>query len=326
LRDVSRACPRAILTSAGAVVRLYKLEIMKETWHAMDEMNTMILDFAAKLEEKIAARAVLVNRDLFSEISVIPEQILPAHMLFVVRQIEGRDEEEPGPGVEGIIAIPDVNVTRISQMKIAIIKGMAEGRFGRGDKLVCLTGIPRLGYIDSIFVIDVDSEFEILASEDISDFFQGVHPEVFDVILNIALELASQGREGRPVGTIFVIGDHEKVLELSRQMIINPFMGYPEEQRNVMDRELRETIKEFSALDGAFVVREDGVLMTAGRHLNVALEDSKEFPKGLGSRHITAAGVTNVTNAIAIVVSETTGTVRIFRKGRIFVDIEKALA
>ena len=224
-----------------------------------------------------------------------------------------------------MIAIPNVNVTPVSQMKIAIIKGLAAGMFGPEDKMVFLTGSPKLDYIENIFVVDVDSEFEILASEDISSIFEGIQPEVFEAVLNVALELAAQGREGRPVGTIFVIGDHEKVMELSRQMIINPFMGYSEDERNIMDRDLKETIKEFSALDGAFVIKENGVLITAGRHLNVALESGKEFPKGLGSRHIVAAGITNVTNAIAVVVSESTGTVRVFRKGKIFVDIEKAL-
>jgi DNA integrity scanning protein DisA with diadenylate cyclase activity len=107
-------------------------------------------------------------------------------------------------------------------------------------------------------------------------------------------------------------------------MIINPFMGYAEEERNILDRNLKETIKEFSALDGAFVVRGDGVLVTAGRHLNAALE-TKDFPQGLGSRHIAAAGITSVTGAIAIVISESTGTVRIFKNGRLFVDIEKGM-
>ncbi len=167
-------------------------------------------------------------------------------------------------------------------------------------------------------------EFEILISEDVSGVFEDIHPEVFETVLNIALELAAQGREGRPIGTIFVLGDHEKVLELSRQMIINPFMGYREEERNILDRNLRDTIKEFSVLDGAFVVRGDGVLVTVGRHLSAALE-SKDFPQGLGSRHIAAAGITSVTGAVAIAISESTGTVRIFKKGKIFVDIEKSM-
>ncbi|MBW2648848.1 MAG: DNA integrity scanning protein DisA nucleotide-binding domain protein, partial [Deltaproteobacteria bacterium] len=45
----------------------------------------------------------------------------------------------------------------------------------------------------------------------------------------------------------------------------------------------------------------------------------------LGSRHIAAAGITSVTGAIAIAISESTGTVRIFKKGKIFVDIEKSM-
>ncbi len=292
----------------------------------MESLNELILEFAANLQDRIAAKAVLINGDLLPEGCFEEGAVVPSRMILITRR--RAEDDEAGiscTGFDDVIAIPDVSVTRVSQMKIAVIKGMAEGLFGRGDRLICLTGIQRLGYMDSVFVIDVDHEFEILTTEDITDFFQAVRPEVFDTVLNIALELASQGREGRPVGTIFVIGDHEKVLQLSRQMIINPFLGYAEEERNVMDRELRETIKEFSALDGAFVIRDDGVLMTAGRHLNVALESGREFPKGLGSRHIVAAGITNVTEAIAIVVSESTGTVRIFRKGKIFVDIEKAL-
>ena len=151
-----------------------------------------------------------------------------------------------------------------------------------------------------------------------------VYPEVFSEGLNIALELAAQGREGRKVGTIFILGDHEKVLQLSRQMVINPFMGYSEEERNILNPELLETIKEFSAIDGAFIVKDNGAIMTAGRHLNAAIE-SKDFPQGLGSRHIAAAGITSITHAIAIVISESTGNVSVFKSGNLFVSILKPI-
>jgi DNA integrity scanning protein DisA with diadenylate cyclase activity len=198
------------------------------------------------------------------------------------------------------------------------------GLFHQGDKLVCLSGIPKFGYIDSIFVIDVGKEFEILVSGNIGDISEGVYPEVFGAVLNLAIELAAQGREGRKVGTIFVLGDHEKVMQLSRQMIINPFMGYTDEQRNILSPELKETIKEFSAIDGSFIVKDNGTIVTAGRHLNAALE-GKDFPQGLGSRHIAAAGITGITKAIAIVLSESTGNVSVFKNGKIFVSIEKPI-
>jgi diadenylate cyclase len=286
----------------------------------MGSVNDLIMDFACKFAREIGAKAILLYSEVAKDISVKKGDELCSQTILI-----SKSDEVPKniKHIGQIIRIPDVSLTRLSQVKIAITKGIAMGLFEKGDKLVCLTGIPKFGHVDSIFVIDVGKEFEILTSEDISDIFEGVRAEVFDTALNIALELAAQGREGRPVGTIMTLGDHEKVLELSRQMIFNPFMGYKEEERNILDQNLRETIKEFSALDGAFVIKEDGVLVTAGRHLNAAIE-SKDFPKGLGSRHIAAAGITSVTDAIAIVISQSTGTVRIFKKGKMFVDIEKA--
>src|SRR5262245_59830734 len=112
-------------------------------------------------------------------------------------------------------------------------------------------------------------------------------------------------------------------MHLSRQLVINPFHGYPEENRKILDPNLRETIREFSAIDGAFVIRDDGVVMAAGRHLNAALEDG-ELPRGLGGRHVAGAGITAVTDAVAIAISESDGAVRIFKQGAILMEIEKA--
>jgi len=277
--------------------------------------------FACTFAKEIQAKAILLYGEVAPDIIAQKGEQACFDTILITR--EGDAVPYNADFFKSIINIPNVNVTRLSQIKIVITKGLATGLFKKGDKLVCLTGMPKFGHIDSMFIIDVGREFEILVSEDVSEIFEDIHPEVFETVLNIALELAAQGREGRPIGTIFVLGDHEKVLELSRQMIINPFMGYREEEKNILDRNLRETIKEFSALDGAFVVRGDGVLVTAGRHLSAALE-SKDFPQGLGSRHIAAAGITSVSGAIAIAISESTGTVRIFKKGKIFVDIEKS--
>jgi len=150
-----------------------------------------------------------------------------------------------------------------------------------------------------------------------------VKPEVFDTILTIALELSSEGKEGRkPAGTIFVMGRHEEVFKFSHPMVINPFQGYPEEDRNILDPRLKATVKEFSSIDGAFIFRDDGVIMAAGRHLDASGENI-EIPLGLGSRHRAAAGITSLTDALAIVVSEETGGVRIFHHGKIFMEIEK---
>jgi len=280
------------------------------------------MEFACRYARETEAKAILLYSEVAQDIPWEDYQNQTCDVILIAR---GDDEVlQTTKYPDKVITLPDVNFTRLSQVKLAITKGISAGLFKKGDKVLCLTGIPKFGYVDSIFIFDVGREFEILTSDDIANIFEGIYPEVFETVLNIAVELAAQGREGRPVGTIFILGDEEKVFQLSRQMIINPFMGYEESQRNILDHNLRETIKEFSALDGAFVIRGDGVLLTAGRHLSAAL-DGKDFPKGLGSRHIAAAGITSVTDAIAIVVSESSGAVRIFKKGKTFVDIEKAL-
>lgn len=289
----------------------------------MDFLNKSIMKFACQIARDIGARAILLYADMAPDLMTCEIDDKATVERVIITRGDAAAPERFSNSMH-VLNVPDVNLTRVGQIKIAVTKGIATGLFNSGDKLVCLSGIPKFGHLDCIMIIDVGKEFEIFTSEEIKDIIEEVYPEVFDVVLNIALELAAQGREGRPVGTIFLLGDHEKVLQLSQQMVLNPFMGYKEDERNILNPDLKETIKEFSAIDGAFILKDNGALVTAGRHLNAAFED-KDFPKGLGSRHLAAAGITSVSRAIAIVVSESTGTVSVFKDGKIFVSIEKPI-
>jgi DNA integrity scanning protein DisA with diadenylate cyclase activity len=282
-----------------------------------------MMDYSIKIAHEVQADSLLVCVDIMNDIAALPEEIKKAIGVIIV----AREDEKLPPDVQKYarkLDIPNVNLTRVGTIKLAIAKGIVLGFFKKGNKIVCLSGVPKFGYADSIFVIDVGKEFEILTSDYITDIIESVRPEVFNAALNIACEIAAQGRENKRIGTIFVLGDEEKVLQLSRQMIINPFLGYTEDQRNILSPDLNETIKEFSAIDGAFIIKENGAVITAGRHLNAAL-DSRDFPAGLGSRHIAAAGITHVTKAVAIVISESSGNVSVFKNGKLFVVIEKPL-
>jgi diadenylate cyclase len=289
----------------------------------MKLINKTMIESAIKLMQEVKADCLLVCIDVKNDLADLPEEIKKSVNFLVVT----RDDEELPLQIAKYakkLNVPNVNLTRVGKIKIAIAKGIILGYFKKGDKIVCLSGVPKLGYADSIFFIDVGKEFEILTSDFINDVIEAVQPEVFNAALNIACELAAQGRESKKVGTIFVLGDDEKVMQLSRQMIINPFQGYPEDQRNILNPELEETIKEFAAIDGAFLIKANGAIVTAGRHLSAAL-DSKDFPSGLGSRHIAAAGITHVTKAVAIVISESSGNVSVFKNGKLFVNIEKPI-
>jgi len=144
--------------------------------------------------------------------------------------------------------------------------------------------------------------------------------EVFDAVFSICLEISREGREGKKVGTAFVIGDAENVLAKSRQLILNPFAGHQTGDRMITNHDIRENIKELAQLDGAFVIRGDGLIEAAARYITIDTS-AVGIPKGLGTRHSSVAGITLVTNAIGIVVSQSGGKISIFRNGRMVQEI-----
>jgi diadenylate cyclase len=154
---------------------------------------------------------------------------------------------------------------------------------------------------------------KVIADTDISE-------EVFDSVLNICLEIAKEGREAKPVGTAFIVGDAEKVMAKSKQLILNPFEGHRSVDRMISNHDIKENIKELAQLDGAFVVRGDGLIEAAARYITVDTS-AVGIPKGLGCRHSSVAGITLVTKAIGIVVSQSGGKISIFRNGQIIQEI-----
>ena len=144
-------------------------------------------------------------------------------------------------------------------------------------------------------------------------------PEVLESLIGLAVEIAREGREGKRIGTLFTLGDEKAVLARSRPLILDPLLGHPEASRYVTNLNLRGTIKELAQLDGGFVVSRDGVVLSACRYLD-AVAGEVDVPLGLGSRHIAAANMSAVTEAVGIVVSESS-VVRLFCHGQLVGEI-----
>jgi diadenylate cyclase len=144
-------------------------------------------------------------------------------------------------------------------------------------------------------------------------------PAILESLIELAVEIAREGREGRRIGTLFMLGDEQTVLAKSRPLILDPLAGHPQSARHVSDPNLRGTIKELAQLDGAFVVSRDGFVLSACRYLD-AITAEVELPLGLGSRHIAAANMSAVSNAVGIVVSES-AVVRLFCHGKLVGEI-----
>ena len=148
---------------------------------------------------------------------------------------------------------------------------------------------------------------EVLAGTDIQ-------PEAFEAVFSTAVEISREGREGKPIGTAFIVGDSPDVLARSKQLILNPFEGHDPAKRLITDTANVENVKEFALLDGVFIVSGAGVIEAAGRYLTIDTSTVR-IPMGLGTRHGSVAGITRATNSVGIVVSQSGGRISVFRRG-----------
>lgn len=148
---------------------------------------------------------------------------------------------------------------------------------------------------------------------------EGASRAVLESVLTLALEIAHEGRGGRKVGTIFMVFDSAEVLKRYQCLIYDPLFGHPEPLKSIHHADMRETVKELARLDGAFIVSEEGIVLSACRYLNASAEGINLL-MGLGSRHMAAASMTKETKALAVVVSESS-VVRIFEGGAMIEEL-----
>jgi DNA integrity scanning protein DisA with diadenylate cyclase activity len=223
------------------------------------------------------------------------------------------------------VAIPPYDYTRVEKIKVAIVAAQSAGLLRDGDTVLACCGPGDDKVADTMIKVTIGSEDP---EEKIRVDTLGLPPEfssqVIEGLLHTAMEIGAEGYEGHAIGSILVVGESTSVMEKSRQLILNPFQGMSEADRNSLDPPIREAIKTFAALDGAFIIREDGVVLAAGRYL-LSMSHDVKLPMGLGARHSAAASMTSETGAVAITVSQTTGTVRVFRQGEIVLELRQRI-
>jgi diadenylate cyclase len=277
------------------------------------KFNRLILNVAAKVARGARCPTIMVFGDTFAG-GVELGQTFGAFKTVLVTQTA---QEVAGlPGVaDAIIPVRSFSNNRLGQLRSAMLIGLTRGIIKPDERLCCLGGIPGSNQFDTVVVVDVEREFQSVFTRQADMLPPSVKPEVLERVLGVATELAIEGREGRPVGCLFVIGEAKKVEAYTKPLVLNPFFGYKEEDRNILNPFMDETVKEFSSLDGAFVIRGDGVLVSAGSLIH-APDYAHQLPSGLGSRHAAACAISLAADCLAIVVSASTGQVTLFRRGQ----------
>jgi len=282
----------------------------------------LMLKQATSIANKVKADAILVHMETPADI--VPFLKAEGKKFKVILVTKKEMPLEKATGLRrNTIMLPDVYLTRDGYLKFGFLAGISKGLLSKGDILVCVGGQPEKGYMDTIMLLKVGDESEIVSFVEESPFPENIKSDIFESLLTLVMEMAYEGREGKPIGSTFVMGDHEKVLQYSHQLVFNPFQGHPDNVLHISKPEVRETLKEFSSIDGAFIIRDDGVALAAGRYLNAAYH-GEPLPQGLGARHSSAAAITGVTDSVALVISESSGSVTIFSGGSIITTIEKA--
>jgi DNA integrity scanning protein DisA with diadenylate cyclase activity len=203
----------------------------------------------------------------------------------------------------------------------ALLEAVADDFLAPGSRVVALYSGFEPGRIDSISYLRLDEHLGRLTARDLRQLETRVPLDTLKLVLDLAVEIGREGREGKPVGTMFVVGDVRKVLAESAPSGFDPMKGYSRKERNLSDKRVREGVKEIAQLDGAFIVSPEGIVEKACQILDTSAA-SITLTKGLGARHWAGAAISKKTKAIAIVVSETNGTVRLFENGEVVLRVE----
>lgn len=207
------------------------------------------------------------------------------------------------------------------RLQQALLEAVADDILPSRARVVAVYSSFEAGSIDSISVIDLGEHLGRLTSADLRQIETRVPLDTLRLVVDLALDIGREGREGKPIGTLLVVGDARKVMAKSHPTGFDPVRGYNRKERSLNDPRVREGIKEIAQMDGAIIISADGVVEGAARYID-APASGITLSKGLGARHWAAAAISRATSAVAVAVSESTGTVRIFRNGEVILRIE----
>ncbi len=265
---------------------------------------------------------LLVQADELEDVQLIEELRSDERIVWLTRSADLPASRAPG---NAVVRLPETSLARMSQMKIGLLLAVFNGHVEHNQSVLYLSGTAGSERLDTLLIANPSRDFPWFGRRHIEKTQDLIRTRELARLVEIALRLAGEGREGRPLGTIFLLGNTEELSPYLRQLVLNPCKGHRKGIRSIHDPAFFETIREFAALDGAFLVSENGVVESAGTYLAVSGEKKTKLAAGLGARHAAAALITSKTAAMSVVVSASSGTVSVFHGGKAILELEKPL-
>jgi DNA integrity scanning protein DisA with diadenylate cyclase activity len=209
----------------------------------------------------------------------------------------------------------------IEKLTQALLTGVAREVLSPGARVVVVYSGFEVNSIDSISFIELDEHLGRLTARDLRQLETSVPLETLKTVVDLSVEIGREGREGKAIGTMFVVGDTRKVISHCQPAGFDPVKGYSRAERDLHDPRVREAVKEVAVLDGAFIINADGTVEKAAQLVDAPYANLT-LSKGLGARHWAGAAISKATSSIAVVVSQSSGTVRLFQNGEVMLRIE----
>lgn len=234
------------------------------------------------------------------------------------------------------IRLPIHGINKYRQIPHLLSVALKSDSIAQGD--LVLVGIGEGAYPEKgnlIALGEAEGGLKELSLKDLLKLTDGIRPAVLDTVVDIARRIGLISRRKKSLGTIFVLGDSTEVLRRSKQLVPNPFNRSEESKRMITDPGTHDSVIELAKLDGAFIIRGDGLIRTAGTFLGSESEEDLEdihsvnegmdLPEGLGTRHVASAAITACTEATAVVISETDGNIRVFSGGQMVMKMDPSM-
>jgi DNA integrity scanning protein DisA with diadenylate cyclase activity len=283
--------------------------------------NAAMIQAAMELAKDRGADALLLLLEGSTDWKRVAELVQGSEKPTIVA-VDSRGDLE-GAAEAGLlpVALNKEKAPMLERLQHALLEAAADELIKINGEVVAVYSGFQQGRLDSISHLQLDERMRRLTTRDLQMLESSVPLKTVKAVVDLAVQIGREGREGKPVGTLFVVGDTRRVLEHAKDSGVDPFRGYNRKHRNLLDAKVQDDAKEVAQLDGAFIVSSDGVIERSRQMLEVSHEDLT-MTKGLGARHWAAAAISRKTKAISVVVSQSTGTVRLYQHGHLVMRIE----
>jgi diadenylate cyclase len=272
---------------------------------------------AFSLARALGIKTLVVQADEISDRRLVEQVRDDERVIWVARERKQMPVSDPAKDV--VLAMPDAALNRLSQLNLALFLTALNRYLGPEEKVLGLSGVTGSQRLDTLVIAKPARDYSWLRH----------HKSAMAVsqhlarLLEIALHFAREGREGSSIGAIFVLGDRRTLSPHLRQLILNPLKGHAQAARSIHNPDFLETLRELAAMDGAFVVNRRGVVDSAGTYLDASVGRGRLRP-GLGARHAAALAITTVTDATAVVISASSGTISVYDGGETALELAQA--